>query len=44
MKDLLTLPWETTDDASPIAARMAAWAAREIIEQCYEPGATPHRG
>ena len=38
MKDLLTLPWETTDDASPIAARMAAWAAREIIEQCYEPG------
>ncbi|MBM6590606.1 GntR family transcriptional regulator [Brevibacterium sp. RIT 803] len=38
MKDLLTLPWETTDDASPIAARMAAWAAREIIEQRYEPG------
>lgn len=38
MNDLLTLPWETTDDASPIAARMAAWAAREVIEQRYEPG------
>ncbi|TSI15108.1 GntR family transcriptional regulator [Brevibacterium aurantiacum] len=38
MKDLLTLPWETTGDAFPIAARMAAWAAREIIEQRYEPG------
>lgn len=38
MNDLLTLPWESTDDTSPIAARMAAWAAREIIEQRYEPG------
>lgn len=38
MNDLLTLPWETADDASPIAARMAAWAAREVIEQRYEPG------
>lgn len=39
MNDLLTLPWESTDDSSPIAARMSAWAAREIIEQRYEPGA-----
>ncbi|MGO2812880.1 GntR family transcriptional regulator [Brevibacterium sp. BDJS002] len=39
MNDLLTLPWESTDDSSPIAARMAAWAAREVIEQRYEPGA-----
>ncbi|GAA1545705.1 GntR family transcriptional regulator [Brevibacterium picturae] len=38
MNVLLTLPWESTDDTSPIAARMAAWAAREIIEQRYEPG------
>lgn len=38
MDDLLTLPWELTDETSPIAARMAAWAAREIIEQRYEPG------
>ncbi|AZL11775.1 GntR family transcriptional regulator [Brevibacterium aurantiacum] len=39
MNNLLTLPWESTDDSSPIAARMAAWAAREVIEQRYEPGA-----
>ncbi|GAA1854277.1 GntR family transcriptional regulator [Brevibacterium marinum] len=38
MNDLLTLPWESTDETSPIAARMAAWAAREVIEQRYEPG------
>ncbi|MDN5807235.1 MAG: GntR family transcriptional regulator [Brevibacterium sp.] len=38
MNELLTLPWESTDDTSPIASRMAAWAAREIIEQRYEPG------
>ena len=38
MNHLLTLPWESTDDSSPIAARIAAWAAREIIEQRYEPG------
>lgn len=38
MNELLTLPWECTDESSPIAARMAAWAAREVIEQRYEPG------
>ena len=38
MDELLTLPWERTDDSSPIASRMAAWAAREIIERRYEPG------
>ncbi|MGO2037234.1 MAG: GntR family transcriptional regulator [Brevibacterium sp.] len=38
MDELLTLPWETIDDSSPIASRMAAWAAREIIERRFEPG------
>lgn len=38
MNELLTLPWECTDESSPIAARMAAWAAREVLEQRYEPG------
>ncbi|WP_246475873.1 GntR family transcriptional regulator [Brevibacterium renqingii] len=35
---MLTLPWERIDDSSPIAAKMAAWAAREIIEQRFAPG------
>lgn len=35
---MLTLPWDHIDDGSPIAARMAAWAAREIIERRFEPG------
>lgn len=39
MDDLLTLPWERTDDSSPLAVRMAAWAAREVIEARFEPGA-----
>lgn len=39
MNALLTLPWQHTDDTSPIASQMAAWAAREIIEQRFEPGA-----
>ncbi|SDR72758.1 DNA-binding transcriptional regulator, GntR family [Brevibacterium siliguriense] len=38
MNELLTLPWQRTTDTSPIAARMAAWAAREIIEGRYESG------
>lgn len=38
MNELLTLPWQLTDDSSPIASRMAAWAAREIIERRFEPG------
>ena len=38
MNDLLTLPWQRTDDASPIASQMASWAAREIIEQRFESG------
>lgn len=38
MNDLLTLPWESIDDSSPIASRMAAWAAREVIETRYAPG------
>jgi len=36
---LLTLPWETLTDRSVVAARMAALAAREIIEGRYAPGA-----
>lgn len=39
MNELLTLPWESTDESSPIAVRIAAWAAREVIEQRFEPGA-----
>lgn len=38
MNQLLTLPWQRTTDTAPIAARMAAWTAREIIEGRYEPG------
>ena len=38
MNELLTLPWQRTTDASPIAARMAASTAREIIEGRYESG------
>ncbi|MGC3021778.1 GntR family transcriptional regulator [Brevibacterium sp. FAM 24630] len=38
MNELLTLPWQRTDDTAPIASRMAAWAAREIIERRFEPG------
>ena len=38
MNDLLTLPWQLTDDSSPIASRMAVRAAREIIERRFEPG------
>ena len=38
MNELLTLPWQCTDDASPIASQMASWAAREIIEGRFEPG------
>lgn len=39
MSELLTLPWETLTDRSVVAVRMSAWAAREIIEGRYEPGA-----
>ncbi|TGD30925.1 GntR family transcriptional regulator [Brevibacterium sp. S22] len=35
---MLTLPWQSTDDSSPIAARMAASTAREIIEGRRKPG------
>lgn len=35
---MLTLPWQRTDDSSPIASRMAASTAREIIEGRHEPG------
>src|SRR5699024_12284625 len=38
VNDLLTLPWALSDDSAPIESRMAAWAAREIIERRFEPG------
>ena len=38
MNDLLTLPWQRIDDSAPIAVRMAAATAREIIEGRHEPG------